>query len=216
MTGGTLAGLEMIARAIAACPDNRPGWLREMPSASDSTALYYRFLWAIAAAWKPDLSIEIGTYKAVSAAHLASGHPGGLVVTVDNDSLAVETAWMISRDHNLANLIPIHEDSARAVRLLRGLARRADILFVDGLHNFDQCYGEYEMYRPLVADGGLILFDDIHVSREMEAAWRRVLDPKIELGLLHYTGFGAVVKDPSVHPPSRADVVAEATKEFSV
>jgi predicted O-methyltransferase YrrM len=39
--------------------------------------------------------------------------------------------------------------------------RKLDLLFIDGDHTYDGVRKDYEMYAPLVAEGGLIAFHDI-------------------------------------------------------
>ena len=50
--------------------------------------LYLRYLWALAREFKPKLIIEYGTWKGLSALHLAEGNPEGKVISIDDLSLA--------------------------------------------------------------------------------------------------------------------------------
>jgi len=190
-------------------PDDRPERLRQMPSAMDSTALYYRFLYELARNWKPNLQVEIGTFVGSSCAHMAMGHPGGVVVTIDMDFEATRIAGSL----DLPNLWPIHSASALAVKQI-GCLRDIDILFIDGNHCFNNCYGEYVLYRPLVRQGGIILFDDIDLDAQMKTAWKYILDEKRSLPSLHYTGFGACVVNHEIDVPSWDEVAPKAALEF--
>jgi hypothetical protein len=75
-----------------------------------------------------------------------------------------------------------------------------DLLFIDGLHEFDQAHQEYVLYRNHVRQGGLIFFDDLHINSGMDKLWELVPEPKLELPQLHYTGFGVAVIQSRLQP----------------
>ena len=207
--------LRQLAALITTIPDDRPEWLKLLPSAMEEGITqfgrYYRFFWELAKRWKPGASLEIGTYKGSSIAHLAAGNPAGKCVTLDIELDATK----IANDMKLANLLAITGDSGLSVDRCKILAPY-DILFIDGLHDFNHCYGEYVLYRPLVKHGGFIFFDDIHVHREMEVAWEYIIDEKYEMNNLHWTGFGMCCVDQYHAPRSWSEVIEEATKKFKV
>lgn len=195
----TLHDLERLAADLPSIPDDRPGWLADLPSARDEGAAqfarYYRFFHELAKQRGPLRALEIGTYRGTSAAHLAWANVGGTVVTVDVDPNSAALCAALG----IRNLTAITADAAEAIPRVACHAP-FDVLFVDAQHDFDHCYGEYLCYRPMVAPGGIVFFDDLHIHPEMEAAWDAVADPKAELPSLHYTGFGACVADPDVAP----------------
>jgi predicted O-methyltransferase YrrM len=183
-------------------PDERPEWLRQLDT--DETSVYYRFFFEFARRFRPAIAFEIGTCEGKSAAHLAAGNPEGVVITLDIKPQAKSLADALL----LPNLVSVTCDSMAGPQLLRWMPS-IDLLFIDGDHTLPQAYGEYELYRPFVKDGGLIFFDDIHISPEMEFMWRTLADPKEDLRALHYTGFGVVRKDSAVRPLSLDSVTAD-------
>jgi predicted O-methyltransferase YrrM len=198
--------------------DERPVWLATMrQDVNHPGAPYYRFLYELAKAIRPELAVEIGTFLGASAAHLALGHPGGFVVTVDSNPDAKRHA----EDLKIKNLYAVTDDSMRFVEnggvaaYQTAVEREGiDLLYIDGNHTFNSCYGEYVAYRKFMKDGGIILVDDCHVHPEMDVAWRYIVDPKIRLDWLHNTGFGVVVVDKKIVVPLWMDVIGQASKEF--
>lgn len=196
---------------IVTTKDKRPERLKAMPATSDD--LYYRLLYAIGEHAAPLRIVEIGTYVGASAAHFAIGNQGGEVVTIDINPDAKRQADRLG----IPNLLAIHADSAAVLPALRAAVAEHglfDVCYVDGLHNFNQAYGEYTLYRPLVKDGGLFLFDDVALDIEMETFWEYVVDPKMRFDVLHRTGFGACVKDPAVQVPSWDAIIQRATQKI--
>ena len=202
--------LEFLVRHIERGEDNRPQYLRALPDAYEP---YYRLLYELGKAGKQNI-LEIGTYRGTSAAHLAAGQ-GNLVTTVNINPDAARCV----RELNLLGIASITSDSGEyGKRLHAGMvAPEYDILFIDGLHNFNQTYGEYELFRPFVKPGGIILIDDVDLGMdgdEMNVFWEYVIDPKFRCDTMHATGFGICVKDPASTVPSWKSVIAPATEKI--
>ena len=54
------------------------------------------------------------------------------------------------------------------------IAAPIDLLHIDGFHTWEAVYHDFETYRPLVRQGGLILFHDVRTHfPEMRRFWRR-------------------------------------------
>lgn len=195
-------------------PDDRPEWLRNMASASDPTALYYRFFHELVKMFHPLKVLEIGTYVGTSAAHLGFANTdGGSVLTIDVNPDAKVQLERAIEDKGLYAIEAVTRDSMVWAAENRHRAGEFDILYIDGLHNFNQTYGEYVAYRQFVKDGGLIFFDDLELdmaTREMQVFWDLVPEEKQKLDMLHYTGFGACKKDSNVHVPLFGDIVGKA------
>lgn len=195
--------IRALADGILGIPDDRPRWMIDLSSANDEGqtqfARYYRFFYEFVKSCKPENVLEIGTYHGTSAAHLAYADPSCKVVTMDIEPSSIAMIEKIAMDHNLNNVTTITGDSFRIFSNAERFGPY-DVLFIDAVHDFVHCYGEYLLYRPLVREGGIIFFDDIHLGSEMDAAWDLIADPKIELPTLHYTGFGACKVDSTVTP----------------
>jgi predicted O-methyltransferase YrrM len=197
--------------------DDRPEWLKNMASASDPTALYYRFFHELVKRFHPLRVLEIGTYVGTSAAHFGFANTdGGSVLTIDVNPDAKLQLERTIEGKGLYAVKAMTYDSMQWIKTHQALDRGVaiyDVLFIDGLHNFNQTYGEYAAYRQLVKDGGLIFFDDLELdmaTRDMQALWEFIPDPKIKLDGLHYTGFGVCEKNPNVLVQPWSDVIGRA------
>jgi predicted O-methyltransferase YrrM len=205
----TLEELRKLSDGLGAIPDGRPDWLRAMPYSRETPTHYHRLLWELVRRYRPTYTIEIGIDKGGSTLALADGHHAGEVASIDISGDACWNASMIARQQGLGNLTVIHRDSLsfQALSILGERPGLADLVFIDGAHDFKHVYAEYVEYRKLTCQGGVILFDDIYEGPEMEAAWRLVLDPKIELPAAHKTGFGACKVDRAIKVPTLEEVL---------
>jgi len=210
----TLEELRSLSDSLASIPDDRPQWLKDMPYAMETPTHYYRYLWELVRRTKPSYVIEIGIDKGGSTLTLGAAIGGGTVLSVDIDLASCSNARQIAIQHGLTNLQIVQDDSIHNIKLLELIGKKADLVFIDGAHDFVHAYGDYEQYRRFVSQDGIILFDDIHEGREMETAWSYVVDKKIELPKAHHSGFGACKVDHLIPCPTLDSVLAEARRKF--
>ncbi|HEX5820547.1 MAG TPA: class I SAM-dependent methyltransferase [Solirubrobacterales bacterium] len=96
----------------------------------------------------------------------------------------------------------------RVEGLLAG--RSIDFLLIDGDHSYDGVKRDWQLYEPLVAEGGLIAFHDIleHEAQplcEVDQLWRELAplhetaefsDPDDDRGYGQWGGIGVIFKQP--------------------
>jgi predicted O-methyltransferase YrrM len=201
-TPPALEEVSLFAAEYLSNSDGRPAWLKSIDR--DPTSVYYRFFYEFARVFRPRVTLEIGTCEGASAAHLAAGNPGGVVITLDVKPEAKRLADALF----VPNLVSVTSDSIQALARLRWIPP-IDVLFIDGNHTLRDAYGEYLAYRPNVLVGGLIFFDDVAINDEMRRMWEAVADPKRDLPSLHYTGFGVAKKSQEVAPAGLDEVALQ-------
>lgn len=146
---------------------------------------YYRMFWLIAKEFKPKFSVELGTYRAVAAGHLAVGSPEGVVYTIDihNDAAdKVHQRAAIAMDEHYPNLSYLNgwtwDD-----HIVKRVADRAavtpiELLFIDAWHWYEHAIREWHLYSPMLADEALVICDDISdnptSTKEMARFWDEV------------------------------------------
>lgn len=156
-----------------------------MLRAPGSVAHYYRFFYFLAKLLKPSLTVELGTSKGISSACLAAGNPEGKVITINKCNELLPECRM----GNVAYLL---QDS----RVPVDLPRKIDILYIDTEHNGIICQEEYDIWKSLMSPGGIVFFDDIHLSKSMDDFWagfNPAEGEKFELPVHGEAGFGVVL-----------------------
>lgn len=187
----TLAQLVDLASAADGLPETRPEWLRTFIEGVPGNERYYRFLYELARRARPAAMVETGTRLGCSAAQMALGNPEGKMITVDIDPAAKARADALG----LTNLTAVLSDSRVAFSAVRAAVPAIDLLYIDSDHTFDLASAEYWLYRTIVREEGVILFDDIHINADMERFWAMVPEPKAEANFLHrHYGFGISIK----------------------
>lgn len=69
--------------------------------------------------------------------------------------------------------------------------QKIDLAFIDGDHRKEPTLKYYELIFPKLHNNSLVVFDDIHWSREMEEAWEEIkADPRARVTVdIHRMGF---------------------------
>ena len=168
-------------------PDERPQILKDLTEPAPTCLLYNRFFYELTKELKPKLTLETGTDRGRSAAHLALGNPDGLVITIDIDKTCKDNVDALK----IPNITSYAIDSLAHVGTIPDGA--LDILFLDSLHTYEHTIAEWRAFQRKVKRGGLAFFDDIHLDGGMERFWSEVTGTKVDISHLHFSGFGAVV-----------------------
>jgi len=67
-----------------------------------------------------------------------------------------------------------------------------DLLFLDTEHTAAQLEREWELCRPLLSPGAVVVLDDIYLN-DVPRFWEALEEDKLDTGeALHWSGFGVV------------------------
>lgn len=179
--------LTALAHTWPVAQDDRPQILKDLTAPAPTTEAYNRFFYHLTRQLKPSLTLETGTDRGRSAAHLALGNPDGLVVTIDIDQACKANVDALK----IPNITSFAIDSLAHVGTIPDGA--LDILFLDSLHTYEHTITEWRAFQRKVKKGGIAFFDDIHLDGGMERFWNEVGGNKVDISHLHFSGFGAVL-----------------------
>lgn len=133
-----------------------------------------KLLFRIARYFQPDRIIELGTSIGMSTAFFSLARPTASIHTLEGmPSLASRAKGQFS-DWGLKN-IQVHEGNFDE-QLLPLLEKTGtpDLVFVDGNHRKEPTLRYFNWLAERMASEGILVFDDIHWSAEMEEAWELI------------------------------------------
>ena len=155
---------------------------------------YYYFLELLAEEMNPELSVELGVCGGGGSLHLARGWGAGKVLGVDYSWDCPEN--IIHVKDNFPNFEFLLSDSLRAVNYIKDIYGLIDILFIDSVHTYEHTLNELKAYLPIMNEGGVICFDDLH-RETMKGVWEKLPEPKMRFDHLHSGstegGFGCII-----------------------
>ena len=114
----------------------------------------------------PDVVVEVGTAEGGTLYPWIRAIEPAAVVSVDvtflNRNLEFYRAFGADRDTDVTLLRADSQRESTRDRLVEALdGREIDFLFIDADHRYEGVKRDFELYEPLVRDGGLVAFHDI-------------------------------------------------------
>jgi predicted O-methyltransferase YrrM len=147
-----------------------------------------RLLYRIVRTFKPNLILELGTSLGISTLYMASAHRDCNVISCEGcpevSSIAAESFQTLAE--NNIRLIQGNFDQT-----LSGVLRDIDSLdlaFIDGNHRKEAVLKYYNQICKKVHENSILVFHDIHWSKEMEEAWKIIREDemvKVTIDLFH-------------------------------
>ena len=149
---------------------------------SANSQLGCQFLFKIVDKYKPATMLELGTSLAISTGYQAAASLNARFITIEgcpNVAMYARKNLDILKVKNVEILLgQFDEKLPEALKKLE----RLDYLFVDGNHRKEPTLRYFEQCLEFSHEQSVFIFDDIHWSSGMEAAWRDIQQhPKVTL-----------------------------------
>ncbi len=145
---------------------------------------YGKLLFRIVNYYKPQYILELGTCVGIGTMYLAAGIAKNKVVTIEGDPAIAKIA------KNNINMYPsqlknIEQQIGNFDDVLPKLLAQnptIDLAFIDGNHRKEPTVSYFNQILKHAHEGTILIFDDIHWSKEMIEAWEQIKEhPKVML-----------------------------------
>lgn len=124
--------------------------------------------------YQPQTIIELGTSLGITTTCLSQAKPDAALITMEG---AKEIAMMAQASFdklNYTNIALVEGNFDETLpRVLAGLPK-LDFAFIDGNHRQEPTERYFSQLLSQAHNDTILVFDDIHWSREMEAAWEAI------------------------------------------
>jgi predicted O-methyltransferase YrrM len=135
---------------------------------------YAQLLYRMVQYYKPETIVELGTSLGITTSYLASGNNSSTIYTCEG-SVAIATIAQHNFDVlKLKNIELIRGDFDQTLRPLLSKINKIDLAFVDGNHRKEPTLAYFSQLLNHSTNSSILIFDDIHWSTEMEAAWKEI------------------------------------------
>ena len=134
--------------------------------------------------YQPSTVLELGTSLGITTSYLASAKGDAKVITMEGAKSIAAVARQNFARLGLTNiqLVTGNFDNTLASTLQQ--VSLIDFAFIDGNHRKQPTLDYFEQLLLKVHDNSVLIFDDIHWSEEMEAAWNDIkAQPAITLSI---------------------------------
>lgn len=134
---------------------------------------------------RPETIVEFGAGFGVSGMYFAAG--------LEENQFGHLYSYEINEDWAQVAERAIGEVSTRFTLTrgafedhIRDIPGRIDLAFVDGIHTYDFVMNQWRILQPLMAPGGLVLFDDISYGQGMREAWLEIAGSPLVAGAAEF------------------------------
>ena len=141
-----------------------------------------QLLFRMAAHYRPHYVLELGTSMGLTTAYLAMADPHSIVTTIEGSAAVAEIARENFSKLGLSSIAMYNRPFDECLPRIIGHHPHFDFVFVDGNHRLEPTLDYFQRLLPAMHENSVIVFDDIHWSKEMESAWQAVKQhPKVML-----------------------------------
>lgn len=124
--------------------------------------------------YQPQNLIELGTSLGISTAYLARAAASASVISIEGSPAIAETAAINLKELAIDNVQLVTGNFDDQLPVVLEKITAVDFAFVDGNHREEPTIRYFEALLKKVQNNSILVFDDIHWSREMESAWERI------------------------------------------
>ncbi|MFM2207252.1 MAG: hypothetical protein RL213_1227 [Bacteroidota bacterium] len=149
--------------------------VRDIVQRSSLPEKYARLLFRAVHYFRAKNILEIGTSLGLTTLHLALPDPEAKVVTLEGcPATAAVTRENFSR-FRADNIRLIEGEFSETLPVATASLKKIDFAFLDGNHRLAPTLSYFEQLLPYCHAETVLVFDDIHWSREMETAWKKII-----------------------------------------
>ncbi|MEL7531531.1 MAG: class I SAM-dependent methyltransferase [Bacteroidota bacterium] len=125
--------------------------------------------------YQPKRCLEFGTNLGISSLYQLGALEDSQFVSMEGAAPIAAVAQENFAHFGLDPEILVGEFSFLLEERLDLAEYRPDYVFVDGNHRYEPTIAYFERLLPHMQEGGIIVFDDINWSAEMQAAWQEII-----------------------------------------
>lgn len=143
-----------------------------------------QLLFRIVDRYAPDTILELGTSLGITTAYLASAKKNTSVITMEGAGAVAALARQNFSKLKLDNIEMVEGNFDDTLAAVINRTKKIDLAFIDGNHRLEPTVRYFKELLPAVHEYSILIFDDIHWSKEMEQAWETIKeDPCVTLSI---------------------------------
>lgn len=136
---------------------------------------FAQLLFRIINHYQPKNILELGTSLGITTAYLASANNNIPVITMEGAAAVAAIAQKNFLQLNIQNITVVEGNFDETLdKVLNEKLPIVDFAFIDGNHRKDPTIAYFTKLLPHIHEHSILVFDDIHWSEEMEAAWNLI------------------------------------------
>lgn len=156
----------------------------DMAGSSLKPVKYAQLLYRMVQYYKPHTILELGTSFGITTSYLAAGNAKAKVYSIEGSPAIAEIASKTFDRVGLKNIELTEGSFHNKLPAILTKLDTIDLAFIDGHHLKDPTLDYFEQLLKHATPSTILIFDDIHWSAQMEAAWAIIRDhPAVTLSI---------------------------------
>jgi predicted O-methyltransferase YrrM len=175
--------------------------VKKIAASSLKPKKYAQLLHRMVQHYQPNTVIELGSSFGITTSYLASASANAYVYTCEGAKSIAAIAQQTFNILQLKNIKLTQGSFETTLTPLLIQLKKIDFAFIDGNHRHKPTVQYFAQMLPYSTDKTIFVFDDIHWSTEMEAAWNDIKQhPQVTLSInLFFVGIICI--NPSIKVP---------------
>ena len=146
----------------------------DMAKSSLKPKKYAQLLFRIVKYYRLETIVELGTSFGITTSYLAAGNANGKVYTIEGSAAIAEIAQKTFKRMDLGNIELTTGNFNNTLPALLAKLKAVDLAFIDGNHRKEPTLDYFTQLLNRSKQNSILIFDDIHWSADMEAAWTEI------------------------------------------
>ncbi|MFT4092250.1 MAG: class I SAM-dependent methyltransferase [Niabella sp.] len=169
----TLVVDDMGAGSAAASSDKRT--IASIAKNAAKPKKFGQLLYRMIRFYQPQTVLELGTSLGITTSYLALANPAAKIITMEGAAVIADKALRNFKELGLKNIELVKGNFDTTLSEVLQNNTSIDFAFIDGNHRQEPTERYFQQLLPYLHNDTLLVFDDIHWSREMESAWKNIV-----------------------------------------
>jgi predicted O-methyltransferase YrrM len=148
-------------------------------------------LYRLAKTYKPSTIIELGTSLGITTSYFSKAVPGARIISIEGSDKIAAIARENFKKLGCDNIELLTGNFDEVLPSILGTLRPVDLVYIDGNHRYHPTMNYFHQILQHSDENTIMVFDDIHWSKEMEEAWKDIRNhPSVKYTIdIFYLGF---------------------------
>lgn len=148
--------------------------VQQVASTAIKPPRFGHFFYRLVKHYRPGVIVELGTSLGMTTSYLAAANPSAKVITIEGSDAIYNTALKNFEQLGLQNIEALQGNFDAVLPAVLDRLDVVDFAYVDGNHRYAPTVDYFHKLLEKTQNHSVLVFDDIHWSREMEEAWTAI------------------------------------------
>lgn len=148
--------------------------IQQIAGSSLKKPKYARLLYRLVKYFQPKQILELGTSLGITTTYLAAANKDSAVITLEGSTAIASVADMNFQQMQLTNIMIVTGNFDHTLKPAISQMPTINFAFIDGNHRKEPTLSYFHQLLEKSNESTVMVFDDIHWSKEMEEAWEEI------------------------------------------